>query len=120
MKTAFNVENQEQKALAESIHVGTLCRVEAFYPAKMTVDVQPLSMRPFTLRTGGGQCPLSGKVLIWIPSIPLRPFPDPPDYGVQASICWQGPTMRILPVFRSSWRCLVSEKSTFRKSVLWR
>lgn len=43
MRTEFSVEQQEQKALAESIHVGTLCRVEAFNPSKMTVDVQPLS-----------------------------------------------------------------------------
>lgn len=37
------LEVQKQKEQAASIHVGALCRVEAFDPTAMTVDVQPLS-----------------------------------------------------------------------------
>lgn len=39
----FNLKGQEEKALARSIHVGALCRVERFDPQRMRVDVQPLS-----------------------------------------------------------------------------
>jgi hypothetical protein len=42
-RTEQSVENQEQRTLAQSIHVGALCRVEEFDSAKMTVKVQPLS-----------------------------------------------------------------------------
>lgn len=42
-RTQQSVENQEQRALAQSIHVGALCRVEEFDASKMTVKVQPLS-----------------------------------------------------------------------------
>lgn len=43
MKEQYQVENQERRSLAQSICVGSLCRVEKFDPDKMTVDVQPLS-----------------------------------------------------------------------------
>ncbi len=39
----YKVDNQARRTLAESVCVGSLCRVEQFDPAKMTVDVQPLS-----------------------------------------------------------------------------
>lgn len=43
MNREYEVENQERRTLAGSIHVGALCRVETFDPAAMKVDVQPLS-----------------------------------------------------------------------------
>ena len=42
-RTQFSYENQDKKATMESVRVGGFCRVEKFDPAKMTVDVQPLS-----------------------------------------------------------------------------
>lgn len=38
-----SVENQEKKEQAESVHVSALCRVDSFDPARMTVNLQPLS-----------------------------------------------------------------------------
>ena len=42
-RTQYNYENQDKKATMEGVRVGGFCRVEKFDPAKMTVDVQPLS-----------------------------------------------------------------------------
>ena len=42
-RTEHAVENQERQELLDDIHVGALCRVEAFDPEHMTVDLQPLS-----------------------------------------------------------------------------
>ena len=42
-RESYNVENQEQKALLESVRVSALCKVNKFDAATMTVDVQPLS-----------------------------------------------------------------------------
>ncbi len=42
-RNSYSVENQEQKALLESVRVSAMCKVTAFDSAAMTVDVQPLS-----------------------------------------------------------------------------
>lgn len=42
-RTQFHYENQEKKDTIGSVLVGCFCKVEKFDPAKMTVDVQPLS-----------------------------------------------------------------------------
>lgn len=42
-RSQHSVEQQERQALAKSVRVGGLCRVEKFDAATMTVDVQPLS-----------------------------------------------------------------------------
>lgn len=42
-RESYNVENRENKALAEGVRVCALCKVEKFDAATMTVDVQPLS-----------------------------------------------------------------------------
>lgn len=42
-RMSHSVENQERKEQTESVHVSALCRVDSFDPAKMTVNVQPLS-----------------------------------------------------------------------------
>lgn len=79
----FGLQNQERKGQAAGIHVGSLCRVERFDPARMTVDVQPLSRAldagvyrtpppvlrvPVALIRGGG--------------FVLRPWYAPGDTGV--------------------------------------
>lgn len=42
-RESYNVDNRENKALAEGVRVCALCKVTKFDGAAMTVDVQPLS-----------------------------------------------------------------------------
>lgn len=42
-RESYNVENQENRELVESVRVSALCKVTKFDGATMTVDVQPLS-----------------------------------------------------------------------------
>lgn len=42
-RESYNVDNREQKSLAEGIRVCALCKITKFDSATMTVDVQPLS-----------------------------------------------------------------------------